>query len=149
MKIYDGNGTRIAKRTLDKVRPGEMYGYDKRGLQVWNEDVEDPSGSQSQGPDEQFFEAVRAQVPAETGDDAEQPPKPAQIPVKPAGKGERRLNFSIGHATGEQRCIEAMKAIENEGEGPFTHRLVSQTFENIVALLNEVLPPSACLSALL
>ncbi len=74
-------------------------------------------------------------VVAETG--AAQAPKP---PAKPAQKGEHRLNFSIGHATGEQQCIVAMKVIENEGEAPFTHSLVSQTFDNIVALLNEVLP---------
>ena len=46
MKIYHSNSKRIAKRTLDKVRPGEMNWYDKRGLQVWNKNVEDPSGSQ-------------------------------------------------------------------------------------------------------
>ncbi len=153
-KIYDCNGKRVSKRVLEKVKPGEMYGYDKMGTQVWNEDDDDPSSSQSQsqsqGPDNEFFEVVRGgqsaedqpAVMAEQG--AAQQHKAAQPPARPAQKGESRLNFSIGVAMGEQRCIEAMRVIENEGEVPFTHRSVSQTFDRIVSLLNKVSPmPSA------
>ncbi len=75
-----------------------MFGFDKIGKQVWNEDFDDPSGSQSQGLDEQFFDAVREQASTEeplpcNADVAEQPPKSAQITAKSAGKGERRLTF--------------------------------------------------------
>ncbi len=93
-----------------------------------------------QAPDEQFFHAIReqAQVQEKVVCDADGIDQPSKTAVRPVGKGERRLNFNIGNASGEQRSIEAMKAIENEGEAPFTHRLVSQTFDNIVALLNEV-----------
>ncbi len=136
VKIYDSNCKRVSRRALDKVQPGEMFSFDKMGTQVWNEDIDYPSGSQSQGLDEQVFDAVQEQAPAEeplpcNADVAEQPLKSAQITAKPAGnlKGERRLNLSISHTTGEQRCIKAMKAIENKGEGQFLARAVIQKEE--------------------
>ncbi len=58
VKIYYSKGKSVSRRALDKVQPGEMFSFDKMGTQVWNEDVDDPSGSQSQGLDEQFFDAA-------------------------------------------------------------------------------------------
>ena len=142
MKIYDRDGKRVAKRVLDKVGPGELYGYNRMGCQVWKEDLPEDSGSQSEGPDEDFFKGVR-EGPVEArpdGGSAQQ--RDVQVVCtgeqqqrtqrKAGGRSERRLNFCLGNALGEQRCIEAMKAIENEGEAPFTHKLVAQTSENIV-----------------
>ena len=61
-RIYDRNGKRVSAREFAKVRPGEMYGFSREGSQVWNEDAEEGSGSQSQGPDDDFFNAVKDSV---------------------------------------------------------------------------------------
>eukprot|EP00961_Rhodomonas_salina_P235641 3184910-Rhodomonas_salina.1 len=150
---------------IDNTRPGSMIGYDAMGDKVWNEDAEDqPEHEQHDSSedgdrhteaddDEPEDDDEQLQVPLHSRQ-SKTPPACTVSPLKARGPvpsgaapvaapvgdqlqtAQGRLSFQAGSNDGDQRLIELMRSILEEGESHFVHGQGGAAFLRIAAVCN-------------
>ena len=150
------------RRAMAKSRPGDLLGYDEMGQQIWNEDEDDAgqedSCDHSSSDDNQRSNASDSQRAAAKAKprrsrskrnhtanaDSNNDPKRAKLRSSntsnhsdKSDKHNQRLNFKIGTPQGDERCIELMLALCEQGEQIFIRKEGTQALQRVADTCNE------------